>query len=123
MVVGSKGANDSVQSSSLSGTNANASDGDDSYFIDATTVAGHGGDGGHASAKYRSAGNISNPGAGEGTYIGEGGFLGNDGNASPVGYDVYGFDYGTNKNPGASGQDGAVPHHLGNKVEHSHQQM
>ena len=57
VVVGSKGANDSVQSSSLSGTNANASDGDDSYFIDATTVAGHGGDGGHASAKYK-CGNI-----------------------------------------------------------------
>ena len=59
--------------------------------------------------------NISNPGAGEGTYIGEGGFLGNDGNASPVGYDVYGFDYGTNKKSRSIRTRWLSPHHLGNK--------
>ena len=55
----------------------------------------------------------SYPGAGEGTYIGDAGLLGNDGNANPVGYDIYGFDYGTGTDPGAERYNGAVPHHLG----------
>ena len=89
---------------------ARGKDGQDSYFISGSTVAGHGGDGAYAKVTW-STGSTSGtaPGAGEGTYVGDGGKLGIDGSGSQLGYELTDLsDYGISSDPGGNYKDGAV---------------